>query len=247
MKKQKVKIILPGAIAVGLLLSIIIYAVMLHIEKTALSDFERSTVVVAAKEVPSGQLITVQNVGDYFTQKEIDAKLVPTNAVMATDQMIEQVALYKIDAGTIMTTGMLDSFNEITAGMEEPVIAGFKADDLYQVVGGVLRAGDRIHIYRIVESSEEKEDRGIINTDQSESEEPAENAEQTENAEEPEEAALWENIYVQEVFDQTGNRITSGDQETAAQRINIYLDKADVEAFYAELASGTLRVVKKCK
>lgn len=247
MKEQKVKKILPGAIAVGLLLSIIIYAVMLHIEKTALSDFERSTVVVAAKEVPAGQLITVQNIGDYFMQKEIDAKLVPENAVMATDQMIEQVALYKIDAGTIMTTGMLDSFNEITADMEEPVIAGFKADDLYQVVGGVLRAGDRIHIYRIVESSEEKEDRGIINTDQAESEEPAENAEQTENAEEPEEAALWENIYVQEVFDQTGNRITSGDQETAAQRINIYLDKADVEAFYAELASGTLRVVKKCK
>lgn len=247
MKEQKVKKILPGAIAVGLLLSIIIYAVMLHIEKTALSDFERSTVVVAAKEVPAGQLITVQNVGDYFTQKEIDAKLVPANAVMATDQMIEQVALYKIDAGTIMTTGMLDSFNEITTDMEEPVIAGFKADDLYQVVGGVLRAGDRIHIYRIVESSEEKEDRGIINTDQAESEEPAKNAEQTENAEEPEEAALWENIYVQEVFDQTGNRITSGDQETAAQRINIYLDKADVEAFYAELASGTLRVVKKCK
>lgn len=246
MKKQKVKKILPGAIAVGLLLSIIIYAMMLHIEKTALSDFERSTVVVAAKEVPSGQLITVQNVGDYFTQKEIDAKLMPTNAVMATDQMIEQVALYKIDAGTIMTTGMLDSFNEITAGMEEPVIAGFKADDLYQVVGGVLRAGDRIHIYRIIES-EEKEDRNIVSTDQSESEEPAENAEQTENAEEPEEAALWENIYVQEVFDQTGNRIPSGDQETAAQRINIYLDKADVEAFYAELASGTLRVVKKCK
>lgn len=245
MKKQKVKSILPGAIAVGLLLSIIIYAVMLHVEKTALSDFERSTVVIAAKEVPAGQVITVQNVGDYFTQKEIDAKLVPTNAVLATDQMIEQVALYKIDTGTIMTTGMLDSFNEITADMEEPVIAGFKADDLYQVVGGVLRAGDRIHIYRIIES-EEKEDRNIVSTDQAENEEPAENAEQTEDAEEPE-TALWENIYVQEVFDQTGNRIPSGDQETAAQRINIYLDKADVEAFYAELASGTLRVVKKCK
>lgn len=245
MKKQKVKSILPGAIAVGLLLSIIIYAVMLHVEKTALSDFERSTVVIAAKEVPAGQVITVQNVGDYFTQKEIDAKLVPTNAVLATDQMIEQVALYKIGTGTIMTTGMLDSFNEITADMEEPVIAGFKADDLYQVVGGVLRAGDRIHIYRIIES-EEKEDRNIVSTDQAENEEPAENAEQTEDAEEPE-TALWENIYVQEVFDQTGNRIPSGDQETAAQRINIYLDKADVEAFYAELASGTLRVVKKCK
>ncbi len=239
MKKQKAKKILPGAIAVGLLLSIIIYAVMLHVEKTALSDFERSTVVVAAKEIPEGQMITVQNVGNYFTQKEIDAKLVPTNAVMATDQIVEQVALYKIDAGTIMTNGMFDSFNEITAGMEEPVIAGFKADDLYQVVGGVLRAGDRIHIYRIVESGE-KEAGSIADA------EPTESEETSEDTEEPE-VVLWENIYVQEVFDQTGNRIVSGDRETAAQRINIYLDKADVEAFYTELASGTLRVVKKCK
>lgn len=247
MKKQnterKQKKILPGAVALGLLLSIIIYAVMLHIEKSALSDFERCTVVTAVKEVPAGQMITAENTGNYFTQKEIDAKLVPANAVLVTEQITGQAALYNIDSGSIITTGMFESFNEITEGMEDPVIAGFKADDLYQVVGGVLRAGDRIHIYKV--EADEPDDRSITDP-MMEDEEQSAPVDQTEETEEPE-TVLWENIYVQEVFDQTGNRIPSGDQETAAQRINIYLDKTDVEAFYTELASGTLRAVKLCK
>lgn len=91
-------------------------------------------------------------------------------------------------------------------------MAGFKAEDLYQVVGGVLRAGDRIHIYSM--------------------------------SEEGEALPAWSNVYVREVFDQAGNRIVSGDTAAAAQRVNIYLDKKDVEAFYSRLASGTLRVVR---
>lgn len=248
MKKQnaesrKQKKILPGAVALGLLLSIIIYAVMLHIEKSALSDFERCTVVTAVKEVPAGQMITAENAGNYFTQKEIDTKLVPANAVPVAEQIAGQAALYNIDSGSIITTGMFESFNEIIEGMEDPVIAGFKADDLYQVVGGVLRAGDRIHIYKV--EADEPDDRSITDP-MTKGEEQATPIDQAEETEVPE-TVLWENIYVQEVFDQAGNRIPSGDQETAAQRVNIYLDKTDVEAFYTELASGTLRAVKLCK
>ena len=100
----------------------------------------------------------------------------------------------------------------ITAGMREPVIAGFRADDLSQVAGGVLRAGDRIHVF----ASEEGEGTFLI----------------------------WENVYVQQVFDAGGNVIESGDETTAAQRINVFLDKEDVEAFYTRLEQGSLKVVK---
>lgn len=41
--------------------------------------------------------------------------------------------------------------------MEDPVIAGCKADDLYQIVGGVLRAGDRINIYQVDEQAAKAE------------------------------------------------------------------------------------------
>ena len=234
--------ILPGACVLGLVIAIIIYAVMLNTEKNVLSDYARASVYVAVKDIPTGQPITSENFQEYFALKEIDEKIVPAAAFGSSDQLEGLVALYKIDSGSIITSGMFDTVNEITKDMENPVIAGFKADDLYQVVGGVLRAGDRIHIYRVVE------DENAGNTVVTE----ADDGTDGENANNEKAAAagavlMWENIYVQDVFDQTGNRIISGDVETSAQRINVYLDKSDVEAFYAELASGTLRVVKDCK
>ena len=137
--------------------------------------------------------------------------------------------MFDIAPGVLLTSEMFESMDEVLGEMQSPVIAGFKADDLYQVVGGVLRAGDRIHIYKLTDSK------------------AAESEEDAIDERDADAVLIWENIYVQEVFDQTGKRIASGDAVTAAQRINIYLDKADVEAFYAELASGALRVVKDCR
>ena len=108
---------------------------------------------------------------------------------------------------------MFEKLNDITAQMSEPVVAGLRADDLYQVVGGVLRAGDRIHIYRVNEEGEA--------------------------------VLAWENVYIQGVFDQSGTTISNDDRNTAAQRINVYLDKKMVEAFYSWLNAGTLRIVKR--
>ena len=104
---------------------------------------------------------------------------------------------------------------EITEQMREPVIAGFRAEDLYQVVGGVLRAGDRIHIYCV--EQEEEEQNGKL---------------------------LWENVFVQQVFDRNGAAIGGDDGTTPAQRVNIYMEKERVADFYAALAQGSLRVVK---
>lgn len=295
-KDIRTKRLLPGAAALGLVSAVIIYAVMLHAEKSALSDFSKGGVVLAVTEIPKGQMITADNAGEYFVQEEIDEKLIPENAAVSVEQLLGTAALYAVDAGTVMTAGMTESVNEITEGMTEPVIAGFKAEDLYQAVGGVLRSGDRIHIYRVLEKEAETDSGngveyfdgkkeaadGRIKTEAGENKtaagengtsdeknETSDGETKTEAGEnetpapetEPEAVAdaegitadacegaelLWENIYVQEVFDQAGNRIISGDTETAAQRINVYLDKEDVAAFYAALDSGTLRIVKKC-
>ena len=37
------------------------------------------------------------------------------------------------------------------AALDRPVIAGCRAEDLYQLVSGTLRGGDRIHIYTVDE------------------------------------------------------------------------------------------------
>ena len=157
-----------------------------------------------------------KDVRQVFKMK-IDKRIVPETALEATESVIGKIPVCGIEKGTVLTTGLLQEAVEITGEMNEPVIAGFRAEDLYQVAGGVLRAGDRIHIYCV--NQEKEAEAGKI---------------------------LWENVYVQEVFDQTGTTIEGNDNTTPAQRINIYLDKAHVAEFYTELAQGSLRAVKVC-
>lgn len=263
-----------GGIVAALFAALAVFAVMLQLEKNTLTKYERGDIFVAVKEIPKGQMVTAENREQYFVQKQLDRSCIPETALCSPEEAEGLAAAFDIAAGTLLTAEMFESLDEILGEMENPVIAGFKADDLYQVVGGVLRAGDRIHIYRILDEAEAETEGTFAAAGGSAGEYLGEYSEEysmeTENLSEDgrmwyaaddsagkeEEthrtagkraALIWENVYVQDVFDQSGNRIQSGDTETGAQRVNVYLDKADVEAFYAELAAGTLRVVKDCK
>lgn len=176
---------------------------------------------MVTSEIPRGEKITGETVDRYVTVAEIDKRMVPETALRDREAVLGRIAVYGIEEGTVLTAGMLREEEEITGQMKEPVIAGFRAEDLYQVVGGVLRAGDRIHIYCVDPGKAENE--------------------------EGNEKILWENVWVQQVFDQTGAAISGKDNATPAQRINIYLDKTEVDGFYSALAQGSLRAVKICE
>lgn len=215
-KGDKKKNILPGVILAGLIASVIVYAVMLNAEKRILTDFEKGNIYVAIKEIPKGHLITEENSHEYFKIQELDAEIIPGTAIQSTEELAGLIPKYAIEKDTLITAGMFEQLDNITKNMKSPVIAGFKADDLYQVVGGVLRAGDRIHVYKVEEGGESAGTADLV----------------------------WENVYIADVFDSVGNRIENDDPLTAAQRVNVYLDKSDVELFYSELAKGSLRTAK---
>lgn len=222
MKKQKMSPkcknrIWNGSIIAAFLAAIAVFVFLLQTEKKALAEYEKQQVCVVAAEIPRGKMITGENAEQYVAIAEIDKRIVPETALETMDQATGKIAIYGIEKGTVLTDGMLQEEAEVTDRMEEPVIAGFRAEDLYQVVGGVLRAGDRIHIYCV--NRENENDTGEI---------------------------LWENVFVQEVFDQSGAAIDGNDAVTPAQRVNIYLDKENVAGFYTVLAQGSLRAVKVC-
>lgn len=203
-----------GSIIAALVAAVAVFAVMMQMEKNLLTQYEKSNVLVAATGIPEGQLITPENCGTYFAEVELDKNCIPDTALTSVEQISDMVPVADIEEGVLLTSGMFEELNEITADMQAPVIAGFKAEDLYQVVGGVLRTGDRINIYGVTEEGE-----AILN---------------------------WQDVFVQQVFDNAGACITNDDRETAAQRINVYLEQENVELFYSQLATGTLRVVKVC-
>lgn len=201
-----------GSIAAAFLAAIAVFTVMMQMEKNLLTQYEKGCILKAAVEIPKGQMITKENRADYFVQAELDKSCIPDTAFVSLEQLENMVPAVSIEPGALVTKGMFEEMNEITAQMREPVIAGFKAEDLFQVAGGILRAGDRIHIYKVNEE-------GLT-------------------------SLVWSDVFVQEVFDQSGTAIKCGDKESAAQRVNVYLDKQDVEQFYSELSEGSLRAVK---
>lgn len=203
-----------GAI-VALLAAVAVFAVMLQLEKNLLSEYEKGTILVARTPIPKGQLITEENREQFLEKKEVDKSMIPESALTDAEQVNSLIAAISLEQGVLLSQGMFQRQQEVLEELEQPVIAAFKGDDLYQVVGGVLRGGDRIHIYSVSEAGEA--------------------------------LLAWENLFVESVYDQNGVKIQAGDAASCAARINVYLDKADVEQFYTGLAAGALRVVKVCE
>lgn len=192
-----------------------VFLILLQIEKNMLEDYEKTVVLVATESIPRGHALTGEDCEECLEQREIDKKLGAECTLLTAGELVGLVPRYDIEQGTILTRGMFTDKEEILGHMREPVVAGVKAEDLFQVAGGVIRAGDRIHVYSVTQESEI--------------------------------GHSWENLWVQSVFDQSGKEIRNPDRTGQAQRINIYLDKSQVGAFYTELAAGTLRVVKACQ
>lgn len=203
-----------GAMIAALIAAVAVFAVMLQLEKNVLTQYEKGIIFVTKKELPKGLMITQTNYSEYMEQRELDKSCIPPTALTEVTEIDKLVTVAGLERGVLLTKGMFQEENQITADMQEPVIAGFKVEDMYQVAGGTLRTGDRIHIYNVDES-------GYA-------------------------ALTWENVFVQEVFDNAGKAIASGDESSVAQRVNVYMDKADVERFYTELSLGSLRAVKVC-
>ena len=152
--KQTWSKVWTGSIFAAFLAAVSIFTVMLQMERKMISDYEKEMVYAACTTIPKGTIITEHNQEQYLRLVEVDKRIVFPTALRDIEQIKGLVAVGNIESGVLLSEGMLVHRNEITTDMEEPVVAGFKAEDLYQVAGGVLRAGDRIHIYTVSENGQ---------------------------------------------------------------------------------------------
>lgn len=217
----KARTVLPWVILGALAVSGITYGVAIHIQTEALSAYDKQSVYIAGSALVDGHVLNETEITGLTASVELPVDTVPADAVTDLSLIMNTAARYDITPGTILCSSMFETVDEMQAGLKEPVIAGFRSDDIYQVVGGVLRPGDTISIYTVDNTSQ-------IGTAVYEG------------------TLRWDNIRVQDVFDNTGTRIESTDDITPAARVNIYMDKSEVEEFYAKLAQGSLRVVVHC-
>lgn len=149
-KKEK-KRILPGVIIAAFVAALATFFILLQAEKNMLSEYEKEAVWCSSQQLPKGLEITQQNWQQYFVQTEIEKSKVPEKKVTDPQLLIGKRAGLEIPRGAVLTDTMFEGDEKYIASMQSPVIAGCKADDLFQFVSGVLRKGDLVHIYAVNE------------------------------------------------------------------------------------------------
>lgn len=150
-KENRQKKVLPGIILAAFAAAVITYVVLLNVEKNALSAYEKAECWVLAQTLERGTEITEENLGRIFSRVQVDLQRIPQEVVTDPESLLDCQAAISIPQGSIVTAAMFVPPAEERAALEKPVIAGCKAEDLYQLVSGTLRSGDRIHIYTVDE------------------------------------------------------------------------------------------------
>ena len=84
-------------------------------------------------------------------QEQVDVRHIPRGAVTDLQMLVGNQAAITIPSGSMATHTMFRDGRERLAALDRPVIAGCRAEDLYQLASGTLRGGDRIHIYTVDE------------------------------------------------------------------------------------------------
>ena len=148
---KKKRRMFPGIIVVAFITAAVTFFLLLNIEKSILSDYEKGTVWVAAGDLKKSLEITDANASTCFLQTQVDIKLIPDSAVVDISQLNGCRTNLLISEGSILTTSMFENDAAYVENMMRPIIAGCKADDLFQAVSGILRKGDRINIYTVNE------------------------------------------------------------------------------------------------
>ena len=131
--------------------ALISYVALLNVEKNVLSAYEKAECWVLTETLEKGTEITADKAELLFRRTEVDVQHIPQGAVTSPEMLMGSQAAITIPQGSIVTEAMFNELESYRSALEKPVIAGCKAEDLYQLVSGTLRSGDRIHIYTVDE------------------------------------------------------------------------------------------------
>ncbi len=150
-KDHKEKNGLTAVFLFGLVASVIVYLVMINVEKTSLSGFNVRQVYVASSDIPEGTIVTTDNITSYLTVKNLDASAYPSNYLANAADIVNYSAKYTIDAGTVLTSSMFEDVKSDVAAMANPREIVINVDSLNRIIAGSLRSGDTVDLYLVTE------------------------------------------------------------------------------------------------
>lgn len=154
-RKKEKESLLPGIFIVAFLAAVITFGWTVYMEKEALSDYEKISVWCTSCDLAEGLELTKGGVTNCLVQVEIDKAKVPQRVIENPAALVGRQTQIVIPQGTILTEPMFTEEGFYTEGLYSPTVVGCKGDDLFQMVSGILRKGDRIHILKVDEQARE--------------------------------------------------------------------------------------------
>ena len=145
-----------GKIVLSLIVAIVTFIGLLFMQRNILKPNGEVTMVVATQKIDKRTLIDEKNINELFTEKKIDGDLKVDNGVFNKSDLLNKVTDDYIEKNEILASS---SFVEDTSlvDMKDPVEVSVRASDISQVVGGVIRANDKINISIINEITKQEE------------------------------------------------------------------------------------------
>lgn len=195
-----------------------LYAIMLFVEGKVLKQEDYTAVYVAQTDIAENTMISADNAGMYFSLEQRRSDWLPVGCVTDMTQLLGMMTAQDIAVNEILTMGKLSDTDRRTEGMEAPVEVSLNANNLSQVVGGVLREGDRINIWSVSENN--SNGIAVVSAEK-----------------------ICDYAYVTRVFTTAGVQLRNGTaDDNAAMVINIVIPGKREEEFNVALESGTLRI-----
>lgn len=154
-REKEKKNIWPGLIIAAFFASVATFFLLLNIEKSALENYEKVLVWSTNCELEKGLEMTESNLSQCLVQIELDKNKVPDHLIDTPEVLVGKQTMYAIPRGSILTSGMFTQEEGYRKDLYQPIIAGCKGEDLFQLVSGVLRKGDRVNIYTVNKELEE--------------------------------------------------------------------------------------------
>jgi len=202
---------------------LILYVALVSIESAVVNEYKNYevTAYIPAHSIEKNTKVTKENVHDLFQEVIRDRRIIPEDSVSDPVYLIGQYAKKEIGSMEVISAGSFQTI-DMCEGIPDPVEVSFSVNNYDQVVGGILREGDRINLYVIRKEKDETGEQIVSEL-------------------------IIKDTYITKAFTNTGVEIKREDEvngDTPTTVINVYIPGGKEEAFHEAVIEGTLRVSK---
>lgn len=214
---NKNKKIWIGVISLGL--ALLLFAVLLMIQKSMMEEPVSEQVVCAKATIPENIVLTKENLSLYVEQQEIPVMYLPKGYISSMDELYGMVAEAEISQGSILSKAAFTAHEAYYDSYQELTWISVPIDQLYQGVAGSLRAGDYIDIYLLRKEEGKEQEQYVCDL-------------------------LAERIRIEATYTSRGEGIGAESSGGLSQLIVIPIEKGNTAQFYEKLAQGNIRIAK---